>query len=84
MLSRYNLHPRDSYICGKCGSQSFRFEEGKVGFIFTFPFINLIDLNDFFDEDACLLVSFDINVFSSFFTLVLDVYPMEDMSSNLN
>jgi hypothetical protein len=31
-----------------------------------------------------LLVSFNMNVSSSFLALISDVYPMEDVPSNLN
>ncbi len=41
-----------------------------------------IDLSDSANEDVFLPVNFDVNVFSSFFTLVLDVYLVEDVPSN--
>jgi len=49
-----------------------------------FPSSTFIDINDSFDEDVSLLVSFDMNVFGSFSALILDVYHVEDVSSNLN
>jgi hypothetical protein len=49
-----------------------------------FPSSTFIDLNDFFDEDVSLHVSFDMNVFGSFPALILDVYHVWDMLSNLN
>jgi hypothetical protein len=49
-----------------------------------FPSSNFINLNDSSDEDVSLHVSFDMNVFGSFLALILDVYPIEDMLSNLN
>ncbi len=49
-----------------------------------FPSSTFIDLNDSFDEDVCLLVSSNMNVSSSLPALVSDVYPMEDVFSNLN
>jgi hypothetical protein len=49
-----------------------------------FPSSTFIDINDSFDEDVSLLVSFDMNVFGSFSALILDVYHVEDVPSNLN
>jgi len=41
-----------------------------------------IDLSDSANEDVFLPMNFDVNVFGSFFTLVLDVYLVEDVPSN--
>jgi hypothetical protein len=49
-----------------------------------FPSSTFIDINDSSNEDVCLFVNFDVNFSSSFPALVLDVYHMEDVSSNLN
>jgi hypothetical protein len=49
-----------------------------------FPSSNFIDFSDSFDEDVYLPVSSDINVSSLFLTLVLDVYLVEDVLSNMN
>jgi hypothetical protein len=49
-----------------------------------FPSSTFIDLNNSFDEDVYLLVSFDVNVSSSFLALILNVYLAEDVPSNLN
>ncbi len=49
-----------------------------------FPSSTFIDLNDFSNEDVSLHVSFDMNVFGSFSALILDVYHVEDMPSNLS
>jgi hypothetical protein len=43
-----------------------------------------IDLSNFYNKDVSLLVSFDVNVFGSFPLLILDVYIMESVLSNLN
>jgi len=49
-----------------------------------FPSSTFIDLSDSSNEDVSLPVSFDVNVFGSCLALVLDVYIVEDMLSNLN
>ncbi len=43
-----------------------------------------IDFNDSSDEDVYLFVNSDINVSSSFLAPTSDVYPTEDVPSNLN
>jgi hypothetical protein len=49
-----------------------------------FPSSTFIDLSDSANEGVFLPVSFNVNVFGSFPTLVLDVYLVEDVPSNLN
>jgi hypothetical protein len=49
-----------------------------------FPSSTFIDFNDSSNEDVYFLVSFDVNVFGSFPTSILDVYPVQDVPSNLN
>ncbi len=49
-----------------------------------FPSSTFIDINDSFDKDVSLLMSFHMNVFGSFPALILDVYHVEDVPSNLN
>ncbi len=43
-----------------------------------------IDLSNSSNEDVCMLMNFDVNISNSFLALILDVYPMEDVPSNLN
>ncbi len=43
-----------------------------------------IDLSDSINEDVFLPMSSNMNVFGSSLTLVLDVYLVEDVPSNLN
>jgi hypothetical protein len=43
-----------------------------------------IDFSNFSNKDVSLLVNFDVNVFGSFPLLILDVYIMENVPSNLN
>jgi len=49
-----------------------------------FPSSTFIDLNNRSNEDVCLLMSSDVNVCSSFSASISDMYPMQDMPSNLN
>jgi hypothetical protein len=49
-----------------------------------FPSSTFIDLNDSFDEDVCLPVSFEENVFGSFLASISNMYLVEDVLSNLN
>jgi hypothetical protein len=58
-------------------------EDTPVSYL-HFPSSTFIDIIDFANEDLFLLVNSDVNVFGSFSTLVLDVYLVEDMLSNLN
>jgi hypothetical protein len=41
--------------------------------------LTFIDFNDSSNEDVSLFVSSNMNVFSSFFASILNVYPMEDV-----
>jgi hypothetical protein len=43
-----------------------------------------IELNNSFDEDVSPPMSFNMNVYGLFSALISNVYPMEDMLSNLN
>jgi hypothetical protein len=58
-------------------------KDTQVSFL-HFPSSTFINLNDSSDEDVSLPVNPYMNTFGSFLALVLDVYPMEDVPSNLN
>jgi len=49
-----------------------------------FPSSTFIDFSDSFDEDVYLPMSSEVNVFGSFLALISDMYPVEDVPSNLN
>ncbi len=49
-----------------------------------FPSSIFINLSNSSDEDVCLPMSSNMNVFGSFSAPILDVYLVEDVPSNLN
>ncbi len=90
MYLRHNFHTKDNCICGKCGFRSFCCEvkmsdnEDTPVSSSHFPSSTFIDFNNSSDEDVYPLVSFDVNVSSSFLAPILNVCHVEDMPSNLN
>ncbi len=58
-------------------------EDTPISFL-HFPSSTFIDFNDSSNEDVSFLMSPYMNTFGSFSALVSDVYPVEDMLSNLN
>ncbi len=58
-------------------------EDTQVSF-FHFPSSTFINFNNSFDEDVLMPMSPYVNTFGSFLALLLDVYHVEDVPSNLN